>query len=124
MSDVSLESLSELFKEWRSKRCSRAERIPEVLWSRALELYPRYKRSIICRCLRLSGAQFKARLEKHVSRESNNGFVLASVDKVNNSIEVVSSKIQLIVQGEKRSLTLCFDMNALAEVLPHMSDLL
>ena len=63
MNGLTLESAEEAFRQWRDQRNTRLESIPETLWSMALGLYPQYKRSKICRCLRLSGGQFKERLE-------------------------------------------------------------
>ena len=63
MNDLTLESAEVAFREWRVQRSSRADAIPEMLWSMALGLYPQYKRSKICRMLRLSGGQFKKRIE-------------------------------------------------------------
>lgn len=123
MNNLNLASVEEAFSQWRTERYSRAEPIPEALWSMALMLYPQYKRSIICHHLHLSGAQFKRRLEHSGDTCSNNRFVLASRDEV-KAVPVAGTDIQLTLQGQVRSMTLCFDVNALAQVLPHMSALL
>jgi len=52
-----------------------------------------------------------------------NGFVVASYDEVKLRPEL-STKIQLALQGQARSLTICCDVNALAQVLPHVGALL
>ena len=95
---------------------TRLESIPETLWSMALGLYPQYKRSKICRCLRLSGGQFKERLESDGHPFPSTGFVLASKE-VAKETPIPSQKIQLTLHGQARSMTLCFDMHALAQVL-------
>ena len=123
MSTLNLSSVEEAFQQWRAGRRHRAEAIPEALWSMALGLYPEYKRSIICDRLRLSGAQFKRRLEENSTTEPQKGFVLASHDEA-KSIPVPRFEFQLIVQGQARSMTLCFDMHALALVLPQVASLL
>ena len=53
MNDINLASVEKAFQQWRIGRYSRAEPIPEELWSMALGLYPQYKRSVICHHLRL-----------------------------------------------------------------------
>jgi len=122
MNDLTLESVKEAFQQWRSARYSRAEPIPEALWSMALGLYPQYKRSKICHLLGLSGNQFKRRLED--TRDvCVNGFVVASCDEVKATPEI-NAKIQLIVQGKERALTLCVEVHLLSQVLPQLGALL
>ena len=75
MNGLTLESAEEAFRQWRDHRSSRVESIPEMLWSMALGLYPQYKRSKICRILRLSGGQFKERLEASGHPLPSTGFV-------------------------------------------------
>lgn len=123
MSYLSLASVEKSFSQWRSKRHSRAEPIPEALWSMALGLYPQYKRSIICHHLRLSGSEFKRRLENTDDTCANNRFVLASRDELKETL-LAGTDIQLTLQGQVRSMTLCFDVHALAQVLSHVSALL
>jgi hypothetical protein len=123
MSDTSFASAEEAFQKWRSSRASRAEPIPESLWSMALGLHPEYKRSHICAALRISGAQFKRRLGDGDSIGASRGFVLASRHE-NKSLLPASRNIQLTLQGEIRSMTLCFDSRSLADVLPLVSALL
>ena len=122
MSDLTLVSVEEAFKQWRAERHSRAAVIPEALWSMALGLYPQYKRSKICRHLQLSGGQFKQRLDNDKGTRINHGFVLASRDESTAAPE--NPEVQLTLQGLKRSMILRFDKHALAEVLPHVVALL
>ena len=123
MNDLDLASVEKAFQQWRSERYSRAEPIPETLWSCALRLYPQYKRSKICHILGLSGAQFKHRLENSGDTPVKNGFVVASRDEIKSKPEL-NTEIQLTLQGQARSMTLCFDVHALAQVLPHVGALL
>ena len=123
MSDLTLASVEEAFQQWRTGRYSRAELIPEALWSMALALYPQYKRSKICRHLQLSGGQFKQRLDNDRDTRANHGFVLASRDEPKATPEP-TPKVQLTLQGHTRSMTLCFDVHALAQILPHIGALL
>jgi hypothetical protein len=123
MSDTSFASVEESFVAWRSSRSSRAESIPERLWSMALSLYPEYKRSHICAALRISGAQFKRRLECGSTIDTNNGFVLASRNE-RQQTSLASREIQLRLEGQRRSMTLYFDRCSLGEVLPLVSALL
>lgn len=122
MSSLTLESVEEAFRDWRAQRSSGKESIPEALWSMALELYPQYIRSKICERLRLSGSQFKRRLEGSDASSRGKGFVLASCDE--DKAMLVGTEIQLTLQGQARSMTLCFDRHALAHVLPHVGSLL
>jgi hypothetical protein len=125
MNKLTLASVEEAFQQWRAARRNRAETIPEALWSMALGLYPEHKRSIICHRLRLSGAQLKRRLEDNSHTQPHKGFVLASHDEVKSvPVPVPRTELQLIVQGQARSMTLCFDMHALAQVLPQVASLL
>jgi hypothetical protein len=123
MSDLTLASVEEAFQQWRAGRHSRAEVIPEALWFMALGLYPQYKRSKICRHLQLSGGQFKQRLDNGRETRANHGFVLASRDEP-KAMPKPKPEVQLTLQGHTRSMTLCFDVHALAQILPHVSALL
>ena len=123
MNDLTLASVEEAFQQWRAGRYSRTEPIPESLWSMALGLYPQYKRSRICHLLHLSGAQFKRRLEDSGGTRVNSDFVLASRDDVKVT-PVVGTEIQLTLQGQTRSMMLCFDAHALGHVLSHVGTLL
>lgn len=123
MNGPTLESAEEAFRQWRENRGSRVESIPEMLWSMAVGLYPQYKRSKICRLLRLSGGQFKARLEADGHPFPTAGFVLASNEVIKETF-IARPEIQLTLQGQARSMTLFFDVQALAQVLPHVSTLL
>lgn len=123
MESVTLELAEEAFCKWRDERSSRAELIPEHLWSMALRLYPHYKRSRICERLRLSGSQFKRRLEEERPSFAANGFVLASKDEIKVT-SALSQDIQLTIQGKERALTFCVDMHALSHILPHIGALL
>ncbi len=123
MNGLTLESAEEAFRQWRDHRSSRVESIPEMLWSMALGLYPQYKRSKICRILRLSGGQFKERLEASGHPLPSTGFVLASREVV-KATPIPRPEIQLTLQGQARSMTLCFDMHALGQVLAHIGALL
>lgn len=123
MKDLTLASVEEAFQQWRTTRYSSAEPIPEALWSMALRLYPAHKRSIICHHLRLSGAQFKRRLDDGGEDSANKGFVLASRDEL-KLMPAHRRDIQLTVQGQARSMTLCFDVHTLGQVLPHVAALL
>lgn len=123
MNDLTLATVEEAFQQWREQRSSRKESIPEKLWSMALELYPQYMRSKICHHLRLSGSQFKRRLKNNGETSRAKGFVLASRDEVNMT-PAPGTEIQLTLQGQTRSMTLCFDMHALGHVLPHVGSLL
>ncbi len=123
MSDLTLASVEEAFQQWRAGRHSRAELIPEALWSMALGLYPQYKRSKICRHLQLSGGQFKQRLDNDRNTHAHHGFVLASRDEP-EAAPKLNPKVQLTLQGHTRSMTLCFDVHALPQILPHVGALL
>jgi len=123
MSDLMLASVGESFQQWRAGRHSRTEVIPEALWSMALGLYPQYKRSKICRHLQLSGGQFKQRLDNDRGTPANHGFVLASRDEP-KAMPQASPEVRLTLQGPTRSMTLCFDVHALAQILPHVGVLL
>ncbi len=123
MNGLTLESAEEAFRRWRAQRSSRLELIPEMLWSMALGLYPQYSRSKICRLLRLSGGQFKERLEAGGHPFPSTGFVLASKGAV-KATPIPSPEIQLTLQSQTRSMTLCFDAHALGQVLAHVGALL
>lgn len=123
MGKVTLELVEEAFCQWRAQRNSQSEPIPDKLWAMALALYPEYKRSKICKCLRLSGSQFNQRLEGGSSEFAEQGFVLASKGEV-KTVSKQNKEIQLTIQGKERALTLCIDANALDQVLPHLGSLL
>ncbi len=117
-----LETAEEAFREWRFKRSSCAEPIPENLWSMAIDLYPQYNRSKICKQLRLSGSQLKQRLDKGPAF-ADSGFVLASKNELKANSNLIP-EVQLTIQGKKRVLTLCVDVHMLHQVLPHLGGLL
>ena len=57
---LTLESVAEHFEQWR-RRKKKGERIPEHLWSEAIELLDRYGISQVTRRLRLSGTDLNKR---------------------------------------------------------------
>ena len=127
MADITLESVRRSFEQWRSQRNHRAEPIPKRLWAMALSLYPKHKRSHICRCLGLSGRQFKQHLEKTNSAFLSGGFVLASTemdDPKPNANSKFTSNVVLNLQGPERTLSLTVNLEKLSQVLPHFEALL
>ena len=123
MESVTLELAEEAFCKWRIQRSSRAEPIPENLWTMALRLYPHYKTSKICHRLRLSGSQFKQRIEASYDTFADNGFVLASKNEVKVTFNQ-NQAIQLTIQGRERALMVCVDVHGLSQILPHIAVLL
>lgn len=123
MESISIESAEASFHQWRVQRSSRAELIPEHLWSVALRLYPQYNRAKICRRLGLSGGQFKQRLDSFRPDLIDTGFVLASNDEPKAEPKV-HSKVQLVIQGKERALTFSVGADALLQILPHIGALL
>jgi hypothetical protein len=120
---ITLESVEEAFCLWRTQRSSLAELIPKNLWSMALELYPGYKRSIICKRLRLSGSQFKQRLEESCNQFSNKGFVLAARDE-SKANSLANPEVKLTIQGKERALSICIGAAELSQILPQLGMLL
>ena len=123
MGSITLESTAASFQEWRTQRSSRSDLIPEYLWSMALSLYPQYNRAKICRQLRLSGGQFKRRLDGKSPILSDTGFVLASNDGV-KSHPKLNTDIQLAIKGKERTLTFSVGVDVLSQILPHLGALL
>jgi hypothetical protein len=119
MSGLTLEVVEKAFAQWREQRSSRSESIPKKLWEMVLKLPPKYKRTMICRRLGLSGSQLKQHLDS--SSSSGAGFVLASVDSVK---EYLNPNIQLTIQGKERALMLSVDMHAFDKILPSIGMLL
>lgn len=129
MDSLTLEIVEEDFKQWRSARKSKSESIPLSLWARAVALYPKYKRSSICKKLCLSGSQLKLHLERagHVFTQRG-GFALAThhqeVASKAKPIHVENKPVDIYLQGKNRELKLSVDVRALSEVLPHLDSLL
>jgi hypothetical protein len=92
----------------------------------ALSLYPQHKRSKICRQLRLSGGQFKRRLEGLNSEGiTTSGFVLASNRTVTTtSNPSARAQVQLSIQGKERLLTLCVAADVFLQMVPNIIVLL
>jgi hypothetical protein len=59
-SPLTLEVVAEHFEQWRRNK-KKGERIPEKLWSEAIDLVGRYGVSQVTRTLRLSGADLNKR---------------------------------------------------------------
>ena len=123
MEAITLDSVATTFQQWREARINRSEPIPDGLWNQALILYPEYKRSIICRRLRLSASQFNQRLERKNSLSSGNGFVLAS-HKMLKEKPVSNKVLELCIQGAVRNLKISVSMDLLPEVLVQVETLL
>ena len=119
MNDLTLESVEEAFAQWREQRSNLSEPIPKKLWEMVSKLPQKYKRTVICRRLRLSGSQLKQQLDS--SSSSGAGFVLASVDSVK---ELLNPNIQLTIQGKERALMLSVDMHTFDKILPSIGMLL
>lgn len=123
MSEMTLESVFLSFQQWRSQRSSRAERIPERLWTMAISLYPKYKISHICQRLGLSGSQLKQRIGESSDDFSGCGFVLASTD-ADVSSPKPTTEVVLGIEGQRRTLTLEVNIDALSKILPYVEALL
>lgn len=125
MGSITLESTEASFQKWREQRSNRTELIPEYLWSMALALYPQYNRAKICRQLRLSGGQFKQRLEGVSPKFADTGFVLASSDEIKtNPSACARADVQLAIQGKERALTFSVGVDVLLQILPYLGALL
>jgi len=118
MRDLTLESVEEAFQQWREQRSSRSESIPKELWKMVLKIYPKYKRTVICRRLRLSGSQLKQYLDSGSS--SGGGFVLASIDSAKKYLP----DVQVTIQGKERTLILSVDVHTFDKILPGIGMLL
>jgi hypothetical protein len=118
MNDLTLESVEEAFAQWREQRSNLSEPIPKKLWEMVSKLPQKYKRTVICRRLRLSGSQLKQYLD---SSSSGSGFVLASVNPVK---EKLTPNLQLTIQGKERALMLSVDMHTFDKILPSIGMLL
>ena len=59
-SPLTLEAVAEHFEQWRSNK-KKGERIPEKLWSEAIDLVGHYGVSQVTRTLRLSGTDLNKR---------------------------------------------------------------
>ena len=118
MSGLTLEFVEKAFQQWREQRSNLSEPIPKKLWEMVLKLPPKYKRTVICRRLRLSGSQLKQYLD---SSSSGSGFVLASVNPVK---EKLTPNLQLTIQGKERALMLSVDMHTFDKILPSIGMLL
>lgn len=119
MSGLTLEVVEEAFQQWREQRTRRSESIPQKLWEMVLKLDPKYKKTVVCRRLGLSGSQLKQHLDNRSSSDS--GFVLASRDSVK---EHLIPNIQLTIQGKERALILSVDVHTLDKILPNIGKLL
>jgi hypothetical protein len=119
MSGLTLESVEQAFAQWREQRSSRSESIPKKLWEMVLKIYPKYKRTVICRRLRLSGSQLKQQLDS--SSSSGAGFVLASANPIK---EKLTPNLQLTIQGKERALMLSVDKHTFDKILPSIGMLL
>ena len=114
---TSLDMVEEAFSHWRQTRRYRCEAIPLSLWEMVSKLCPEYKRSEICRRLRLSGQQFKQRVQ-HGTALAAHDFVVAKANQMITPLDV--SKITLTLQGQQRSLSLTLPTSNIAQVLPHL----
>jgi len=123
MSVITLELAEAAFSEWRGQRSNPSESIPSNLWAMALGLYPRHTRSTICKSLRLSGGQFKQRLEGMSHTTTNTGFVLASRNRA-TTITAQSPEVTMKIQGKERVLTICVGLEVLGQIVSHIGALL
>ena len=119
MSGLTLEVVEKASTQWREQRSNLSEPIPKKLWEMVLKLPPKYKRTVICRRLRLSGSQLKQQLDS--SSSSGSGFVLASVNPVKKQL---TTHLQLTIQGKERALMLSVDMHTFDKILPSIGMLL
>lgn len=119
MDTLSLDNVEQAFNQWRQNRRSARAHIPLKLWRMAAELYPRYKKSHICKRLHLSGSQFKQKLT--AGSHANNmatGFIVAT-PQVPILLEASEERqATLTVQGKNRALSLKLSVVDLPKVLP------
>ncbi len=75
-----LEATNLAFSAWRNTRSSKRKQIPENLKKMVKDLVPHYKKSHICKTLRISGTMLKLFcLQSDLTKSSSEGFVKAVV---------------------------------------------
>lgn len=79
-----LEQVEQEFMNWRQHRQNLREAIPQDLLDKARQLYPIYKKSVICERLRLSDKKFKELLDSSEKQKDAhpNLFVIAQMPQV------------------------------------------
>lgn len=122
---ITLESAKQAFDAWRMAKSHENTPTPAELWVMVSQLLPSYKRSEICKALRISSNQIKT----HCPAIDVNHELVPMQSSSNNFVEATpaptaSSMSELTLKGKSKSLHLCLPTTALSEVLPVLGKLL
>lgn len=112
---LTLDTIEQDFSQWRQRRKSRTEPIPQALWDKITSIKDYYKHSEICKRLNLSGSQFKDRTQPNTTKV---------LDFVTVMQEPQDQTATLSLKSQTRTLEIAIPIAHLGDVLPKIGQLL
>jgi hypothetical protein len=123
---LSLEHIEQEFMNWRQERRNSREAIPQDLLDKARQLYPTYKKSVICERLKLSDKKLKEILDSSL-------FVIAQMPQAPAEIKAeLPTKLPALPEAfaefrlktPNRELSIKIPCDYLGQCFSHMAGLL
>lgn len=126
-----LEQVDQEFMNWRQHRQNLREAIPQDLLDKARQLYPIYKKSVICERLRLSDKKFKELLDSSEKQKDAhpNLFVIAQMPQAPAELKTELPALpeafaEFRLKTKDRELCIQIPCDYVGHVFPHMAGLL
>lgn len=113
-----LEEVREAFSTWRLAKRYNSEPIPDELWSRVQSLVPHHSRREICESLKINPRQFDLRCgarQTLLESDFHHAFVSVRVPEERFSTKELC---EVVLQGERRQLSIHVSEDGLRKILP------
>lgn len=119
-----LEEVREAFSTWRLTKCYNSEPIPDDLWSRVQCLFPHHSRREICASLNINPRQFDLRCgAQKILPESGSYPAFVSVPVPEEKFST-NGFCEVVLQGERRKLSIHVSEDGLRKILPLLQECL
>lgn len=122
MVDERLQQVVQAFDNWRSSLSStRGVPIPQALWDQVRQISAYYKKTHICRALRINTGQFDRHVQQHDQADDAIAFVRAQIQSIDQSTD---QAVTMTLQGPHHRVELNVPEAMLSQVLSQVGKLL
>ena len=122
MVDNRLQQVAQAFDNWRSSLSStRGVPIPQALWDQVRQLSSDYKKTHICRALRINTGQFDRHVKQPDPADDSIAFVQAQSEPIDQSAQ---QTVTMTWQGPHHRVELKIPEAMLSQVLSQVGKLL
>jgi hypothetical protein len=119
-----LEEVRAAFSSWRVAKRYNSETIPDVLWGLVQSLFERHSRREICNTLKINPRQFDLRCgARKMLPESASDHAFVSL-QVPEELCSTEGFCEVVLQGERRKLSIHVSEDGLKKILPLLQECL